>query len=112
MTKCFCCAQNIENETIILVCNTCNCYAHKICMDIYTFQCEDYANNIKCPLCNKILKSHYIDKTSISKAMYTKKISNILHSITYGFYDYNYEAKLNLVKTLFDLLLDSKDILL
>lgn len=110
MPKCFCCAQNIENETIILVCDTCNCYAHKICMDIYTFQCGDYVNNINCPLCNKILKSHPIDKTNISKAMYTEKISKIIDSITYGFYVY--EAKLNLVKTLFDLVLDSKDILL
>ena len=109
MTKCFCCAKDIEGEDVILVCDTCNCYSHKDCMDIYTFQCKDYVNNINCPLCNKILKGYPIDKNNITKEMYTKKISKIINSITHGF---NYETKLKLVKLLFDLVLDSKDILL
>lgn len=110
MTKCFCCAKNIENQDVILVCDTCKCYSHKDCMDIYAFHCEDYVlNDIKCPLCNKILEDHPIDKTNITKEMYTTKISKILNSITYGF---DYETKLNLVKILLDLVLDSKDILL
>lgn len=114
MSKCFCCAKNITSDCF-LVCKDCNCFAHESCMDFYTFNCGniDIPSKkiyINCPLCKKELPSHEINKNNITKEMYVSNIQSILNNINRPFTDI--PRKIALLHTLFNLLIESKNILL